>query len=454
MNFNSIKLRLQLWYGLILLAVIAGLGVAAFKLESGKMYRQIDAELGQRVRVLAGTLNGPPGDSPENPHDHGPPSRDSFQLQPRDEALFGRGDANGFYFIVTANDGQEIARSPNAPKAASDSARPAAQRSQQITTPTGERILVGRSIAADLAELHRTGWKLAGVGAVILFLGLTGGGFLVSRALRPIGDISAAAEKISTGDLTQRINVAQTKSELGQLAGVLNAMFTRLEAAFTQQRRFSADAAHELRTPVSVLIAQTHAALIKPRSYEENLSTIAACHRAAQRMRRLIGSLLQLARLDAGQEKLARAEFDLAIVADECVELVQSLADEQKVKIILEATRVKINGDADQIGQVITNLLTNAIQYNRSGGEVRISLRAEKNHALLTVADNGVGIAAADLPHIFERFYRADTSRSSGNAGLGLAISHAIVTAHGGTLEVASGENAGATFTVRLPLAA
>ena len=106
------------------------------------------------------------------------------------------------------------------------------------------------------------------------------------------------------------------------------------------------------------------------------------------------------------------------------------------------------------IGSHITNLLTNAIQYNRSGGEVRISLRAEKNHALLTVADNGVGIAAADLPHIFERFYRADTSRSSGNAGLGLAISHAIVTAHGGTLEVASGENAGATFTVRLPLAA
>ncbi len=451
MNFNSIKLRLQLWYGLILFAVIAGLGVAAFQLESGKMYRQIDAELRQRIQVLAEALNGPPDDPAPNPREHFPPSPDTFRLPSRAKARFGR-EAGGFYFSLTGNDGREIARSKNAP----DTFAPAtadAERRLEITTPTGERILVGRNVAADLVELHRIGLRLAAIGPVILFFGLAGGWILVSRALQPIGDISAAAEKISTGDLAQRINIAQTKSELGQLAGVLNSMFTRLEAAFTQQRRFSADAAHELRTPVSVLIAQTHAAMSQPRSYEENLQTIAACHRAAQRMRRLIASLLQLARLDAGQEKPQRTEFDVALVANECVELLEPLAAERGVKIISEIASVIIVGDADQIGQVITNLVTNAIQYNRPDGEVRVTLRAEKSFAVLTAADTGQGITAADLPHIFERFYRADAARSSGNAGLGLAISQAIVAAHGGTMEVSSEENSGTLFSVHLPTA-
>jgi len=451
MNFNSIKFQLQLYYGLLLFGVIAGLGAAMFQLASGRMYRQIDAELNQRIRVLAGALNGPPDDPARNPAAHLPPAPGNFHLPPRAETMFGSA-ANGFYYIITANDGREIARSSNAPTARPKPGAPG-ERLQEITTPTGERILAGRGIGPDLAELHLTLLQLAAVGAGVWMLGLGGGWILVSRTLRPIARISEAAVKISTGDLAQRINAAETKSELGQLAGVLNSMFARLEAAFAQQRRFSADAAHELRTPVSVLIAQTRAALRKRRSYEENLQTIEACHRAAQRMRKLIVSLLQLARLDAGQEKIRRADFDLALVVDECAELLEPLAAERGVKIILELAPVTISGDAAQIGQVITNLLANALQYNRAEGEVRVNLRAENNFAVLKVADTGQGIARADLPHIFDRFYRADESRSSGNAGLGLAISQAIVSLHGGSIAVSSEAGKGATFEVGLPLA-
>ncbi|MEY4917798.1 MAG: hypothetical protein RL616_1711 [Verrucomicrobiota bacterium] len=450
MNFNSIQVRIQLWYGLILLAVLLGLGFAAYELERARVFQQADLKLRERTKLLANTLNGPPRDdggtdpSQRPVVEWRPPSAENFRLPPREQAMFG----SEYFFRIIGGNGQEIAHSENFTSATNS------VRLAKIHTPTGEEILVGHQMAAELAELRLHMLKLAGIGGVILFFGLAIGGRLVSRALRPIAEISAAAEKISGGDLSQRINAVETKSELGRLATVLNSTFTRLDAAFTLQKRFAADAAHELRTPVSVLIAQTAAALNRKRSYEENLATIEACHRASQRMRQLITSLLQLARLDAGQENVRRTKFDLLPVASECLELVKPLAEERGVKIILTAANTPIAGDPEQIHQVITNLVTNAIQYNRLGGEVWVNIFAEKQSAVLQVADTGIGISPADLPRIFERFYRAEESRTSGNAGLGLSICKAIIEVHGGTIEVSSKENAGATFTVRLPLQA
>ena len=175
--------------------------------------------------------------------------------------------------------------------------------------------------------------KLAGVGGIILLLGLAGGWWLVSRAIRPIEDISATAVKISAGDLSQRINVAEAESELGQLAAVLNSTFARLETAFAQQKQFAADAAHELRTPVSVILTQTQTALNRERTAAEYRETIEACQRAAQRMRQLMESLLELARLDAGQESLKRVRFDFSKMIAGAIELVRPLAEERGVKI-------------------------------------------------------------------------------------------------------------------------
>ena len=287
----------------------------------------------------------------------------------------------------------------------------------------------------------------------MLFMGLFVGWFISSRAIRPISEISSTAAKISAGDLSQRINVAEAESELGQLAAVLNSTFARLETAFAQQKQFASDAAHELRTPVSVILTQTQTALNRERDAASYRQTVEACQRAAQRMRKLIESLLALARFDAGQEVLKRLPFDFSKTVADCAELVQPLADERGVKISIEAKSLEIVGDSERLAQVVTNLLTNAIQYNQPDGGVRVKLETESDLAVLTVADTGQGIAAENLPRVFGRFFRADSSRTgAGNAGLGLAISKAIVQAHGGTIEVASGENVGTTFTVRLPL--
>jgi heavy metal sensor kinase len=306
-------------------------------------------------------------------------------------------------------------------------------------------------VAPELRELRLVALNLVLVGGVILLLGLTGGWWLAGRAIRPIEDISATAARISDGDLSRRISLAETQTELGRLAAVLNATFARLEAAFAQQKQFTSDAAHELRTPVSVMLTQTQLSLSRERHPAEYRQTIETCQRAAQRMRRLIESLLALARLDAGQEPIKHLSLDLAAVTRECTELVRPLAEERGITLVLETQPAGCAGDSERLAQVVTNLLTNAIQYNRPNGEVRVATRLEDQTALLTVRDTGAGIPAEDLPRVFERFYRSDKSRTTGGNGLGLSICQAIITAHGGSIEVASEPGAGTTFTVRLP---
>jgi heavy metal sensor kinase len=321
--------------------------------------------------------------------------------------------------------------------------------------PRAQCVLVGRSLAPDLAAMRRLALWLTAAGTAVLLLGLAGGWWAATRAIRPIEAISATAVRIAGGDLSHRINTADTDSELGRLAGVLNSTFARLEAAFTQQARFTSDASHELRTPVSVILSQTQTALSRERPGPEYREALEACQRAARRMKALTESLLELARLDAGQELMKREPFDLARLARECVELVRPLAAERGIQIHCDVAAIECLGDGGRIGQVVTNLLTNAIHFNRDQGEVRLAARAENDVVVLTVADTGQGIPAEDVPHLFERFYRADKSRSriQGRNGLGLAICKAIVAAHSGSIEVASQPGIGSTFTLKLPRA-
>jgi heavy metal sensor kinase len=289
----------------------------------------------------------------------------------------------------------------------------------------------------------------------VLVLGLAGGWWVSTRALSPIAAISAAAARISTGDLAQRIQTADTSSELGNLARVLNDTFARLQASFERQARFTADASHELRTPVSVVLTQTQSALARERPAAEYRESLAACQRAAQRMRRLTESLLTLARLDSGEAATTREPCNLDRLANDVTELLRPIAEEQKVSLEVESTPTRCEGNVEQLGQIVTNLVSNAIRYNRPGGSVRVKVAVEPDAAVLTVSDTGQGIAAEDLPHVFERFYRADNSRNrraGGGAGLGLAICKAIADAHHAALEVASTQGGGSTFSLRIPV--
>jgi heavy metal sensor kinase len=317
----------------------------------------------------------------------------------------------------------------------------------------GELVLVGHDLTADLLRLHHLAWLMAGAAGAILGLGLIGGHWLAGRSLRPIADIGAAAAKIAAGDLRQRIGTPDTDSELGQLAQVLDATFARLEAAFARQARFTADAAHELRTPLAVVLTHTQNALAVPCASEEHREALAACQRAAQRMRALTESLLWLARLDSGSQVRRRVSCDLAGRVADCVQLLLPLAGRRGIEVRTDLVPSPCAGDPEQIDQVITNLVTNAIEHNAEHGEIRIATQAGPGGATLTVADNGPGIAADQLPRVFDRFYRTDASRSrsSGGVGLGLAIAKAIVEAHGGTIRAESQPGSGAVFTASFP---
>lgn len=314
-------------------------------------------------------------------------------------------------------------------------------------------VLVGRSIEPDLMSLHRSGLMLILTGLGVLVIGLAGGWWFTSRALRPIAEISAIAQSISVRNLSNRINVQSTATELEQLATVLNHTFDRLQSAIVRQGQFTADASHELRTPLSVILTHAELALARPRAAEDYQKAFQACRRASLRMKSLIDSLLLLARFDSPETAPVRKPIELNRVVQDAVEMLQPLAEERQVTLRCHGVPVTVDADQEQILQLITNLVTNAIRYNRPGGTVDVQILPEGDVVRIRVQDTGVGIPADDLPRIFNRFYRVDKARShaEGGCGLGLAICQNIVEAHGGTISATSIFGEGATVEVRLP---
>ena len=471
MILNSIKWRLQAWHGFLLVSLVSGLMFGFYTFERRVRLQAVDSELREELTPLLPKLAPPPrgeGDPrrrpppPDGPPPFGRPEGPPPRERNFDPSTF---ETPGFYYIAWSSQGGRLSSSAEAPK---DIPLPEFNpregsllrtrgdfRELIHAVPSGTRVLVGTSLTTTLTELHTLAATLILIGLGIVVIGSAVGWWLAVRALRPINEISNAAIKIAAGDLSKRINASETESELGQLATVLNSTFARLETAFAQQQQFTSDAAHELRTPVSVIVTQTQSTLNRERTPGEYRETIEACQRAAQRMRRLIESLLELARLDAGQETLRRASFDLANTARESVDLIRPLAKLREITINCDLSPCETLGDSERLAQVATNLLSNAVNHNKDGGEIRVSTRWENGVATFIVSDNGPGITPEHLTRVFDRFYRLDASRTStqGRSGLGLAISKAIVEAHGGSIEVASQPGAGSTFTVRLPLA-
>lgn len=330
---------------------------------------------------------------------------------------------------------------------------PVSWQEVRVVGPQDAVVVVGRhtgGVRRRLAEFLEMG-VAAGLG--VLALALAGEWFITSRALRPITRMSEDAAGITESDMSRRLDVARTKSELGELARILNGTFDRLEAAFARQATFTADASHELRTPLSVVITHAELALRKDREAPEYRQTLETCLSAARRMKGLVEGLLTLARADAGGIGLRKEPLDLACLAKEVVAFLQPLARARRLRLEVNAENLEVNGDRDRLGEVVTNLVSNAIRYNREGGKIAVDVFGEGDEAVITVADTGIGIPEADRTHVFVRFYRVDKARSHerGGVGLGLAITRMIVEAHGGSISLASVEGAGSTFTVRLP---
>jgi heavy metal sensor kinase len=405
------------------------------------------------------------GETPGLPGSQGRRGPPNFELNEDFPKFFEDELGTTAYFVLFLGDGHVLLKSTSAadvplpelhPEPHAAPLRLVRQRGnlrEIIYQRRRDYLLVGRSIESDVAALHERAWVLAGISAAVLAAGLIGGFWFSGRVIKPIATISATAAEISLSNLSRRIDVSGTETELTGLARTLNQMIDRLESAFSQQVRFTADASHELRTPLAVILSHAELALDKNRPANELRETIETCRRSALRMKTVVESLLTLARFDSGELQLECRPVDLSRIAGDCAALIRPLAEKRRITMELDLESAGLIADPDRMSQVVTNLLTNAIRYNHDDGRVVMTTRSSKSDVVLSISDTGIGIGPEHLPHIFERFYRVDKARSrkDGGIGLGLAICKSIVEAHGGQIAVTSSEQGGTQFEVRLP---
>ena len=455
----SIRSRILLWHGLLLASILMAFGVTAHRLQWESELARIDRTLDEPLSLLHRALQMQNKRAGERQGFAAPPPQ-TYVLPADTVALFA---THGLEYLGWGRSGEPLVRSGGMPKAL---ARPSVaglvpfviqrrsreqMREAYLTLPPGECFLAAVSMRDELNASARLGWGLFAMGAGVLGIGLLVDAWILRRAIRPVEEIINAAERISLGNLGARIESHADGTELGRLTSVLNRTFASLDRAFAQEARFSADVAHELRTPVSVLITEAQTALERERTSDDYRETISTTLRSAQRMSGLIESLLELAQIQSAADA-SRVACDLAALTAEIIESHRSLADAHGIEIRRQLARAPCMADVGQLVQIAANLLINAIRHNQRGGHVLIETRIENSRAILRVQNTGPSIPAADLPHVFERFYRADASRNrkTGGVGLGLAICKAIADAHGAELTVSSDAVSGTMFTLTM----
>jgi two-component system, OmpR family, sensor kinase len=334
-----------------------------------------------------------------------------------------------------------------------------------IDTDLDPRTAVGRVVAAvDMASVESASGDLISSGLIlapiVVLASIAGAYVIAGRSFRPVDVIINEVEAISDGrSLHRRLAVDGVGDELTRLTATLNEMLARLETSFGALRRFTADASHELKTPLAVLRADVERAMSAPPQSTEQLVALEEGLQETRRMSDLVDSLLTLARADEGRFDILREPVELAPVVREVYESAVILGEDAGLTVsvpVLEPAIVL--GDAARLHQLFMNLVMNAVKYTPRGGRIDISLSHRLDGVSFNVRDTGVGISASDLPHVFERFWRADQARSRGSErsgfGLGLAISQWIAQAHGGSITVTSRLGRGSVFTVHLPASA
>jgi heavy metal sensor kinase len=270
-----------------------------------------------------------------------------------------------------------------------------------------------------------------------------------------MGALRRSTDAVTADRLDRRLPIPNPHDELGRLTQTINAMIARLERSFAEVRRFTADASHELRTPLAALRTEVEVALGKPLGLDDHRQLLGNLLEELGRLSRLTDQLLALSRRDAGVEHFDPATVGLHALVASVVDALRPLAEVKRVGLRLDAEGpVQVTGDEGQLRQVFINLLDNALKYTPEGGVVTVRVGPRGQGGTVVVEDTGIGIAPEHLPHVFDRFYRVDKARSraEGGTGLGLSIARSIVTAHGGTIELASAPGQGTTCTVTLPL--
>jgi heavy metal sensor kinase len=323
------------------------------------------------------------------------------------------------------------------------------------------RILMVQSLREQLAGLAIARRAFYLINPLALLLASLGGYFLARKSLAPVIAIAKQAEAIGAENLEERLAELDPRNELGRLVQSFNSLLSRLQTSFQTQRRFMADASHELRTPVAIIRGESEVALSNElRTADEYRESLAIVQDEGKRLARIVEDLFTLARADAGQYPIETSNMYLDETVAHCVRSVDSLATQRGLKLDYETSAHELffTGDEGLLERMTLNLLDNAIKYTPRGGSVRVRLDRNGNSCKLAIADTGRGIPTELQPRIFERFFRADQARSrdggrNGSAGLGLAIARWIAELHGGALVLERSNSEGSTFVISLPLA-
>ncbi len=446
---QSIRWRLTLWFGLALALILAVFSAGIYAFVHARLHKQLDRQLGKEFDVVKKTLREEPAEIAEL-------EEDGIAL-----ASVSEGST-----LLYRTDDWRRAELDKAIKSggSSHSGRPwswtRGERSYRlmadtVSTPGGTFQV---AVALDARPIRRSLRTLALMLATgfpcALVLAMLGGYFLAGRLLAPVGAMAAKAREITADRLSERLPVVNPADEFGRLAAVFNETLGRLEDSFERLRRFTADASHELRTPLTAIRSVGEVALQEPLDAAAARDVIGSMLEEADRLARLVDSLLVLTRADSGRVTLAVEPLDLAALLRDVADCLGVLAEEKNQTLDVETTEaLTVEADRTTLRMALINLLDNAIRYTPAGGRIRLAVRRAGDMAVIEVSDTGPGIPPEHREKVFERFYRVGLDRSSetGGAGLGLAIARWAVEINGGRIELESEEGRGSTFRILLP---
>lgn len=462
MKRHSIGFRLAAWYAVVFAGGLAVFSLAVWFAMRATVYHAIDDELRDRVQGVRAFMDRQISSLSI------PEIRDEF----REHSVLGPG---GDLFQVCDAEGQWLYRSVPLEsnnvliERPANLARPRFETAQVAGRPFrfySERIFVnGQPYTVQVAApMHEAFEAIEAFGIIlvlavpVLLIAASAGGYWISkRALDPVDQISRAAQRISIENLADRLQVLETGDQLQRLAETLNQMLSRLEASVHRIKQFTADASHELRAPIALIRTTAEVAVQRRnRQADEYLEALDDIVGESERTSQVVDSLMLLARADAGKEVLERGPVDASSISRAAVEQGEKLARIGGLHFSFSIPDVPtwVHADAEALRRALLILIDNATKYTPEGGSVRVDLSANDGFARLSVSDTGIGIAQADLPHIFDRFWRADKarSRSHAGAGLGLSIAKWIAETHAGSISVESEVGKGSVFFLNVPL--
>jgi heavy metal sensor kinase len=461
----SIRWRLTLWYGLVLAIVIAVFGGAVYVTMRHELLTRTDVALGAELDEIADDIQV---------------AKDWPKLSEQLKRRFTRHEVYEFQVgrpeggLLFQSDGLKARRFPVPAVPGSlkhldfESVTLGTQNitleslghlrlmSRLVPGPDGPVVVqAATSLASIDQELTELSTVLLLAGPLALVCALGGGYVLARKALAPVARMVQTADQITAARLDRRIDVRNSDDELGRLARTLNGMIARLERSFEEIRRFTADAAHELRTPIAVLRNEAEVALRMPREPEQYRAVLEDQLEELERLSRLAERLLFLCRGDAGLLAIAREPVALREVVEDVVEHMRVVAEQKGVTLLsVEGAPCLVQGDEDQLRRLLFNLVDNAIKFTPARGTVGLEITNGEAEARVVVTDSGIGIPREHLPHVFQRFYRVDPARGPdmGGAGLGLAIARSIAEAHGGAIAIESTVGLGTRVILTLPV--